>query len=90
MDDIFLYIYVLIDDLYPEHATEFRKGQPGQKPEFSDSEVMTVMIAMDIQPIPDNIPYQTIIVKYVGLLRPCGSRNDGWVALPGTGDEMRH
>jgi hypothetical protein len=31
MDDIFLYIYVLIDDWYPEHTTEFRKGQPGKK-----------------------------------------------------------
>jgi hypothetical protein len=42
----------MIDDWYKTNATEFRKGQPGKKPDFSDSEMMTVMIAMDYIPFP--------------------------------------
>lgn len=52
MNDIFVHIYVMIDDWYQAYATEFRKGQPGKKPDFSDSEVMTLMIAMDYIPFP--------------------------------------
>jgi hypothetical protein len=52
MDDIFLHIYIIVDDWYQAHATDFRKGQPGKKPDFSDSEIMTVMIAMDYIPFP--------------------------------------
>ena len=52
MIDIFLHIYVMIDDWYQAHAIDFRKGQPGKKPDFSDSEMMTVMIAMDYIPFP--------------------------------------
>jgi hypothetical protein len=52
MDEIFLHIYVLVDDWYQAHAADPRKGQPGKKPDFSDSEMMTVMIAMDYIPFP--------------------------------------
>jgi hypothetical protein len=57
MSDIFLHIYVMIDDWYQTHATDFRKGQPGKKPDFSDSEMMTVMIAMDYIPFPSERQY---------------------------------
>ena len=50
--DLLLFIYVLVDDWYQIHATEFRKGQPGKRPELSDSEVMTMMLAMDYIPFP--------------------------------------
>lgn len=50
--EIFLYIYVLVDDWYQEYAKDKRQRKPGQKPEFSDSEVMTIMIAMDFIPFP--------------------------------------
>ena len=52
MSEIFLYIYVLVDDWYQAYAKEYRKSQPGKKPEFSDSEIMCLMIAMDIIPFP--------------------------------------
>ncbi len=52
MSEIFLYIFVMVDDWYQVHAAEFRKGQAGKKPDFSDSEVMTVMVAMDYIPFP--------------------------------------
>lgn len=52
MTEIFLCLLVLIDDWYQVHATKFRQGQPGKKPAFSDSEVLTVMVAMDYIPFP--------------------------------------
>jgi len=52
MDVIFLHIFVLVDDWYQAHAADIRKGQCGKKPDFSDSEMMTVMIAMDYIPFP--------------------------------------
>jgi transposase len=52
MSEIFLYIFVTVDDWYQAHASEYRKSQPGKKPEFSDSEVMSVMLAMDFIPFP--------------------------------------
>ena len=57
MSDIFLQIYVMLDDWYQAHATDFRKGQPGKKPDFSDSEMMTVMISMDYIPFPSERQY---------------------------------
>jgi hypothetical protein len=52
MCDLLLIIYVLVDDWYQIHAPDFRKGQPGKRPELSDSGVMTMMFAMDYIPFP--------------------------------------
>lgn len=50
--EILLIIFVLVDDWYQKYANDFRKSKPGQKTEFSDSEVMTIMLAMDFIPFP--------------------------------------
>ena len=50
--DLLLIIYVLVDDWYQIHASDLRKGQPGKRPELSDSEVLTMMLAMDNIPFP--------------------------------------
>lgn len=52
MTEIFLYIFVIVDDWYQTYARDYRKSRPGKRPAFSDSEVMTVMIAMDYIPFP--------------------------------------
>lgn len=52
VSDLLLIIYVLVDDWCQAHATDFRKRQPGKRPELSDSEVMTLMLAMDYIPFP--------------------------------------
>ena len=52
ISEILLTIFVLVDDWYQAYASDYRKGVPGQKPEFSDSEVMTIMLAMDFIPFP--------------------------------------
>ena len=50
MTELFLYIFVIVDDWYQAYARDYRKSRPGKRPEFSDSELMTVMIAMDYIP----------------------------------------
>lgn len=52
ISEILLIIFVLVDDWYQEYASNFRKGKPGKKPEFSDSEIMTILLAMDFIPFP--------------------------------------
>ena len=52
ISEILLYIFVLVDDWYQEYAGFYRQSKPGQRPEFRDSEVMTVMLAMDFIPFP--------------------------------------
>lgn len=52
ISEILLYIFVLVDDWYQECASEYRKGQPGKRPDFRDSEMMSVMLAMDFIPFP--------------------------------------
>ena len=52
ISEILLYVFVLLDDWYQEHAGASRKGRPGQKTEFQDSEVMTIMLVMDFIPFP--------------------------------------
>ena len=50
--DLLTTIYVLVDDWYRTRGVEFLKGKPGSKPTFSDSEVLTLMLAMDYLPFP--------------------------------------
>jgi hypothetical protein len=52
ISEILLYIFVLVDDWYQEYAREYRKGQPGKQPDFSDSEMISVILAMDFIPFP--------------------------------------
>jgi hypothetical protein len=40
-------MYVLVDDWYEQNAPRLLKGKVGAKPVFSDSEVITLMLAMD-------------------------------------------
>ena len=50
--DLLTIIFVLVDDWYQAHGVQYLKGKPGAKPEFSDSEVMTILMAMDFIPFP--------------------------------------
>jgi hypothetical protein len=45
-------IYVLVDDWYQVKGAPLLQGKPGVKPEFSDSEVITLLVAMDFIPFP--------------------------------------
>ena len=50
-------IFVLVDDWYQVEGIRYFKGRPGAKPEFSDSEVITLLIAMDFIPFPSESQY---------------------------------
>jgi hypothetical protein len=55
-------IYVLVDDWYQAKGQDLLKGKPGTKPEFSDSEMLTLMVAQDFIPYPGE-------TQYVGYIR---------------------
>ena len=54
-------IYVLVDDWYQIHSIKFFNGEAGRKPIFSDSEVMTLMMAHEFLPFPSETQY----VEYI-------------------------
>jgi uncharacterized short protein YbdD (DUF466 family) len=55
--DLLTVIYVLVDDWYQDNGVQLLKGKRGAKPEFSDSEVMTLMVAHDYIPYPSETQY---------------------------------
>jgi hypothetical protein len=60
--DLLTTIYVLVDDWYAAKGQSMLKGKPGIKPEFSDSEMLTLMVAQDFIPYPGE-------TQYVGYIR---------------------
>ena len=57
ISDILTIIFVLADDWYQAEGVKLLRGRPGKKPEFSDSEVMTLMLAQDYIPYPSETQY---------------------------------
>jgi DDE family transposase len=55
--DLLTTIYALVDDWYQEKGKLMLKGKPGVKPEFSDSELLTLMLAQDFIPYPGETQY---------------------------------
>ena len=43
-------IFVLVDDWYRRKGQALLQGKPGVKPTFSDSEMLTLMLAQDYIP----------------------------------------
>lgn len=62
INDIFTIIYVLVDDWYQAKGNKLLKGKPGAKPEFTDSEVITLMLAQEFIPFPSE-------TQYIGFIR---------------------
>ena len=60
--EVMLVIYFLVDEWYQVEGHKLLKGKPGKKPEFSDSEVMTLMLAQDFIPYPGEN-------QYIGYIR---------------------
>ncbi len=60
--DIFTIIFVLVDDWYQAEGNKFLKRKAGRKPEFSDSEVITLMLMQDFIPFPSE-------TQYIGFIR---------------------
>lgn len=52
MTSLLTIIYVLVDDWYQAKGQTYLQSKPGAKPEFSDSEMLTLMLAQDFIPYP--------------------------------------
>ena len=56
-DDLFLIVFVLVDEWYPATGKGLLKGEPGVKFVFTDSEVITLMLMQDFIPYPSETQY---------------------------------
>lgn len=54
-------IFVVVDDWYQTHASRFLRGKRGVKPTFTDSELITLLLALDYFPFPG----ETQFVEYI-------------------------
>ncbi len=61
ISDLLTIIFVLVDDWYQKEGVKLLQGKAGRKPEFSDSEVMTLMLAQDYIPYPSETQYVEFI-----------------------------
>lgn len=62
IETILTIIYVRVDDWYQAKGQSLLKGKPGSKPTFSDSEMITLMLAEDFIPYPGE-------QQFVGYIR---------------------
>src|SRR5687768_16235180 len=62
LDELLTIMYVLVDDWYQQYRRRLLHGKPGVKPTFSDSEVISLLLAMDFVPFPGE-------TQFVGLIR---------------------
>jgi DDE family transposase len=62
LDHLLTVMYVLVDDWYQQHGRRLLRGKPGVKPTFSDSEVITLLLAIDFVPFPGE-------TQFVGFIR---------------------
>lgn len=68
METLLTIVFVRIDDWYQAKGQQWMKGKVGRKPEFSDSEVMTLLVAEDYIPYPAETQYLEFIrANYLGL-----------------------
>jgi len=66
--DLLTIIFVLVDDWYKTEGMQYLAGKPGPKPDFSDSEVLTLMLAMDFLPFPSETQFIAYIrANYLSL-----------------------
>ncbi len=63
-------IYVEVDDWYQEKGQHLLKGKVGRKPDFSDSELITLLVAEDYIPYPGETQYLGYIRANHGDLFP--------------------
>jgi hypothetical protein len=69
--DLLTTVYVWVDDWYQAKGQAMLKGKPGAKPAFSDSEMITLMLAQDLIPYPGETQFVEFIrANYLDLF-PC-------------------
>ena len=61
-DSLLITIFVLVDDWYQIEGKALKGRTPGAKPEMSDSEILTLAVAMDYLPFPGE-------TQFIGFIR---------------------
>jgi len=61
LEDVFTYLYVLVDDWYQSEGQRYMQGKVGAKPRFSDSEMLTLMLAHEFVPYPSESQYLAFV-----------------------------
>lgn len=68
METLITIIFIIVDDWYQEKGVKLVTGKQGCKPIFSDSELMTLVLCMDIIPFPSERQfYRFIRANYLSL-----------------------
>lgn len=68
ISDVLTIIFVLVDDWYQTRGVRLLKGKAGAKPIFTDSEVITLMLAHDFIPYPSETQYLAFLrANYLAL-----------------------
>ena len=68
IESLMTVIFVIVDDWYQQQGIKILKGKRGNKAVFSDSELMTLVLCMDIIPFPSERQfYQFIRANYLSL-----------------------
>lgn len=76
ISDILTIIFVLVDDGYQLEGVNLLRGKPGRKPEFTDSEIMTLMLAQEYIPYPSEPQYIELIrANYRDLFPRLGDKS---------------
>jgi hypothetical protein len=57
ISDILTIVFVLVDDWYQAEGVKLLRGKSGRKPEFTDSEIITLMLAQEYIPYPSETQY---------------------------------
>jgi Transposase DDE domain len=57
LETVLTTLYVLVDDWYTEKGKALLSGKAGAKPRFSDSELLTLLLAQDFIPYPGETQY---------------------------------
>jgi hypothetical protein len=68
--DLLTTIYALIDDWYQAIGQSLLTDKPGSKPEFSDSEILNLMLAQDLFPYPGETQFIAFMRANYGFLFP--------------------
>ena len=68
MNDLFTIVFVLVDDWYKGEGIKLLHGKAGAKPEFTDSEMITLMLAQEFIPFPSESQFLGFIrANYLSL-----------------------
>ncbi len=68
MEALITVIFVIVDDWYQQQGVKLLKGKRGRKAIFTDSELITLVLCMDIIPFPSERQfYQFIRANYLSL-----------------------